>query len=187
MVGGNTLLVFESSDQLLTGSSHQMDYFQWNLTIGFAIVTAVLAESTGENPPNVRRASMASTVVLYLAGGQILLTAIMSAMCLPCPIMLSSSPAGSTTRPGVYVLVEDVCSVDGNCGQEFRKAIQNRYEASSEFRRMIAQLSWFGGGGSLLVAIGLTVIVEVAWDLNVMYALGKILHCCLAITLNRFC
>jgi hypothetical protein len=123
--------------------TNQMDYFEWNLIIGFAGVTAVLVEATGEDPPNIRRVSLPQAIVLYTAGGQLFITAAMFVMGLPCPIRLSSTPAGSLTRPGVYVLVEDVCSVDGKGGQELRKALQGRFGESPAFRRMIAQLNWF--------------------------------------------
>jgi hypothetical protein len=152
---------------------NQMDYVEWNLIISFAGVTAVLIEATGEDPPNVRRASLPQAIVLYIAGGQLFITAAMSAMGLPCPIRLSSTPAGVLTRLGVYVLVEDVCSIDGKGGQEFRKALQGRFGESPAFRRMIAQLNWFWAVGSLSVAIGVTVLVEVVDNLDVVYAIGE--------------
>ena len=150
-----------------------MDYLQWNLIIGFGVVTAVLAEGSGEDPPDMRKVSWPQTIVLYIAGHQVLATAIMSSMSWSCPIRMSSAPAGSTTKPGVYVLTEDVCSVDGNGGQAFRKALQARYEASPVFRRMIAQLNWFWGIGTVLAAIGMSVLIQLVDDMNVVYALGK--------------
>lgn len=148
-----------------------MEYFGWNLIIGFAAVTAVLAEATGKDPPDIRRASLPQAIVLYIAGGQLFITGAMSAMVLPCPIRLSSTPAGSSTPPGVYILVEDVCSVDGKGGQGFRKALQERFVESLGFRQMIAQLNWFWAVGSLCVAFGVTVLVEVVDNMDVVMLL----------------
>jgi hypothetical protein len=38
---------------------------------------------------------------------------------------------------------------------------------------MIAQLNWFWAVGSLSVAIGVTVLVEVVDNLDVVYAIGE--------------
>ena len=64
-------------------------------------------------------------------------------------------------------------AVDGAGGEEFRRALLDRYEASEVFRRMIAQLNWFWGVSSVAVAIVTTVVVFVVNDLNVVFAIGK--------------
>lgn len=145
------------------------------MIIGFGIVTGVLAAGTGEDPPNIRQASMPQAIVLYLAGSQIFITGVMNAMGLRTPIRLSSTPMGGATPPGVLVLMEDIVAVDGGGGQSFREALKKRYEASSHFRKMVAQLNWFWGAGSLAVAVGVTVICYTVEDLNVVFALGKLI------------
>ena len=86
---------------------------------------------------------------------------------------LSSTPCGTTTRPGVFVLVEDIVGVDGGGGQAYRRALVTRYETSVVFRRLLTQLNWFWGIGSLLAAVGVTAIVFVVDDMNVVFALGR--------------
>ena len=142
------------------------------MIIGFAIVTAVLASGSGEDPPNIRQCSMPQAIVLYLAGSQLFIMGVMNSMGWKTPLRLSSTLSGSVTPPGVYLLMEDIVAVDGGGRQEFRKCLAARYNASPQFRMMLAQLNWFWAIGSLLVALVTTVICYVVSDLNVVFALG---------------
>jgi hypothetical protein len=146
------------------------------MILGFGIVTAVLASGTGQDPPNVRQASMPQAIVLYLAGSQLVITGTMHAMKWKTPIRLSSTPAGGVTPPGAYVLMEDIVSVDGGGKEAFRQALRERYDASHRFQDMVAQLNWFWGVGSLVVAGVVTVLTYTLEDLNVVFALGKWIH-----------
>jgi hypothetical protein len=146
------------------------------MIIGFGLVTAVLASGTGEEPPNIRQASMPQAIVLYLAGSQLVITGAMHAFKLKTPVRLSSTPAGGLTPPGVYVLTEDIVGVDGGGNESFRQLLADRYEASPRFRNMLAQLNWFWGVGSLVVAGVVTVLTYVLEDLNIVFALGKSMH-----------
>lgn len=143
------------------------------MVIGFTVVTAVLASGSGEDPPNIRQSSMPQAIVLYLAGSQLLLTAVMNSMGWKTPMRLSSTPSRSVTLPGVFTLMEDIVAVDGGGHQEFRKALVARYNASPQFRKMLAQLNWFWAIGSLVIALVTTIICYVIDDLNVVFALGK--------------
>jgi hypothetical protein len=145
------------------------------MIVGFTIVTAVLASGTGQDPPNIRQASMPQAIVLYLAGIQVVITGVMNALKLKTPIRLSSTPSGGRTPPGVYVLMEDIVAVDGGGGESFRKDLAKRYEASTRFRVMVAQLNWFWGIGSLVIAVVVTILCYMLDDLNVVFALGKLL------------
>jgi hypothetical protein len=145
------------------------------MIIGFGMVTGVLASGTGQDPPNIRQASMPQAIVLYLAGTQLLITGAMHAMKIKTPVRLSSTPAGGLTPPGVYVLMEDIVSVDGGGTESFRRLLADRYDASPRFQNMLAQLNWFWGVGSLVVAGLVTVLTYELEDLNVVFALGKLI------------
>jgi hypothetical protein len=68
-----------------------MDSFHLNATIGFGIVTAVLASATADHPPNLRQASAPQAILLYLAGSQLVMTGIMSRLDWNTPVRLSSN------------------------------------------------------------------------------------------------
>jgi hypothetical protein len=142
------------------------------MIVGFIVVTAVLASGSGEDPPNIRQASMPQAIVLYLAGIQVVITGAMNTLKLKTPIRLSSTPAGGFTPPGVYVLMEDIVAVDGGGGESFRKDLAKRYEASARFRVMVAQLNWFWGIGSIVIAVVVTILCYLLDDLNIVFALG---------------
>jgi hypothetical protein len=154
-------------------SESKFDFFHWNMLIGFIIVTAVLSAATAQDPQNIRQASMPQAIVLYLASSQLIITGIMAKMGWKTPIRFSSTPRGSVMKPGVFVLAEDIVAVDGAGGQEFREVLSVRYESSETFRRLVAQMNWFWGVGSMIVACGTTAFVYAVEDLNVVFALGR--------------
>ncbi|TVY93603.1 hypothetical protein LAWI1_G002476 [Lachnellula willkommii] len=155
------------------GRWYGLDFFSWNMIVGFVIVTAVLSVATSEKPVNIRQASMPQAIILYLASSQLLVTGLMTAMGLKTPVRFSSTTRGSLMKPGIFVLIEDIVGVDGGGGPEFRNALVARYESSITFRRLVAQMNWFWGIGSMIVAGGTTVIVYIIEDLNVVFALGR--------------
>ena len=150
-----------------------MDFFQYTAIIGFVIVTAVLSVATANEDVDLRLASMPQAIVLYLAGGLVILTGILSHFGWALPLRMSSTARESVCKPGVFVVMEDIVAVDGGGGEKFRRALQVRYEASETFRRMLTQLNWFWGLGSMVVAAGMTVVVYVVEDLNVVFAIGR--------------
>ncbi|KIW71473.1 hypothetical protein PV04_03633 [Phialophora macrospora] len=154
------------------GAWYSMDFFNYTAIVGFVIVTAVLSAATADEDVDLRQASMPQAIILYLAGGLLTVTGLMSSFGWKLPIPMSSTPRGSVCKPGVFVVVEDIVAVDGGAGQAFRLALQARYEASETFRRMLAQLNWFWGVGSVAVATVTTVVVYVVDDLNVVFAIG---------------
>ncbi|TVY23122.1 hypothetical protein LHYA1_G007826 [Lachnellula hyalina] len=156
------------------GRWYGLDYFSWNMIVGFIIVTAVLSVATGEEPVNIRQASMPQAIILYLASSQLIVTGLMAALGLKTPVRFSSTTRGSLMKPGIFVLIEDIVGVDGGGGPEFRDALMARYETSKVFRRLIAQMNWFWGIGSMIVAGGTTAIVYIVEDLNVVFALVRL-------------
>jgi hypothetical protein len=165
---------------LQTPDFRQGDYFHWNILLATILVTAVLASGTSADPPNIRQASMPQSIVLYWSSIQFLTVGFMAQLDMKMPVRLSSTAVGMPARPGVFTLIEDVCAVDGAGGQAFRVALVNRYDASPIFRRMLMQLNYFWGFGSLAVAVGTTLIVFLVDDLNVAFALGWTLPWCWA-------
>lgn len=156
-----------------SSSRWQCDFLTWNLILGTSIVTTVLATATSKTPPSTRQASLAQSIVLYLASIQILATAIGSRFGCASPVTLSSTKRGQRMRPGVFTLMEDVVAVDGSGGQNFRQALCARYEASKEFRSVLEQLNWVWGLGSLLVAVLTTILVFVIESEDAAFAVGE--------------
>jgi hypothetical protein len=142
------------------------------MIISFIIGSAVLSAATAEDPQNIRHASMPRTIILFLASSQLIITGIMSKLGLRTPIRISSTPRGELMKPGVFVLIEDIVAVDGGGGQEFREALVRRYDGSELFRRLVEQMNWFWGSGSMVVAGGVTAIVYIIEDKSVVFALG---------------
>jgi len=149
------------------------DYFTWNLILGTIASTAVLVTASESEPPNLRQAAMPQAVILYIAGGQLLATALMCHFGWTTPITLSSTLRGHPARPGVLVLAEDIVGVDGGGGQLYRSQLVARYEASPQFRALCQQLNWFWGAGSLAAAVALTVLIYAVNDEDVTFGLGK--------------
>ena len=61
-------------------------------------------------------------------------------------------------RPGIYTIIEDIIAVDGGAGRQYRKALNERYEASPMFRRMLWKINlfWIAGGiivGAVIIGI----------------------------------
>ncbi|KAI9743769.1 MAG: hypothetical protein M1818_002502 [Claussenomyces sp. TS43310] len=176
-IGGRWYAVSESLPELCFAGSNlttqpQLDYFSWNMVIGFIIVTAVLSAATADEPPNIRQASMPQAIVLYLASSQLIVTGIMAKLGWKTPVRFSSTSSGSPMKPGVFVLIEDIVAVDGGGFQAFREALVVRYESSEIFRRLVEQMNWFWGIGSMIVAGGTTAIVYAVPNLDVVFAIG---------------
>jgi len=150
-----------------------MDYFDINTIVSFTIVTSVLASATPEDPPNIRQASMPQAVVLYFAGQQVNLTAVMHQFKIPTPVQFSSHLRGDLTPPGILVLMEDVCVVDGGSGLAFRETLLKRYNASPRFRTLVRRLNWFWGTGAPRCAIATTVVVFTVESFDIVYGLCK--------------
>jgi hypothetical protein len=75
------------------------------------------------------------------------------------PVRISSLPRGSKLRPPVYTVIEDIVAVDGAGGKAYRAALNERYKASPIFRRLIAEMSVFWGGGALIMGVVLIALL----------------------------
>lgn len=110
------------------------------------------------NPP-IRLLSMPVTSLLYVFGTEMLIQDCMRLLGIPSPFRISSMPAGSQLRPGIYWVIEDVIAVDGCGGVEFREKLNARYEASHDFRQMLHRLTLFWGIGAETAAVVITILV----------------------------
>lgn len=116
---------------------------------------------------------MPAPSLLFVVGVLLVISWVMRALGMRTPFRVSSLPAGTPTRPLVYTLMEDIVAVDGNGGQEWRAALNDRYEASPIFRQMLDRLNVFWGFGAVVLAIGLTAAIFIA-SVTVAYGLGEL-------------
>lgn len=107
--------------------------------------------------------------ILALAAGSELLSTIGYFMNVRAPITISSVKKGSHCRPGVYTIIEDIIAVDGSGNLQFRAALDKRYQASPEFRNMLAKLSLFWSIPGLAIAAGVTAAI---WTVPIGVAFG---------------
>ncbi|KAL9130004.1 MAG: hypothetical protein Q9217_001688, partial [Psora testacea] len=124
--------------------------------------------------PFVRLCAMPSPSFIVLFGILLLSTSVFHHFKLAAPFRVSSQPKGSQPlRPGTYTILEDVLSVDTGVGRRYRKALQERYEASRHFRRLLWQMDLFWGIPAFLVGVGVMAAVGHP-DVNesIAYGLG---------------
>lgn len=88
------------------------------------------------------------------------------------PVRISSLPVGAPLRPGIYAIIEDVVSVDGSGGTEFRQRLNLRYQASQLFRQMLHRLTLFWAFGALIIASVTTAIIFTV-NRNVAYVVSN--------------
>lgn len=122
---------------------------------------------------------MPAPSLLFIVGVLLIISWGMRALGMRTPFRVSSLPAGTPTRPLIYTLMEDIVAVDGSGGQEWRVALNARYEASPIFRHMLDRLNVFWGFASVALAIALTSAIFTV-PVTVAYGLG-LLHsrdCC---------
>lgn len=111
--------------------------------------------------------------VVFIAAGSELLCTVGYLLNSRAPISISSVRRGDHCRPGVYTIIEDVIAVDGSGGLAFREALDRRFQASPEFRHMLATLSLFWSVPALLVAGGCTAVIWTV-PIGVAYGVGEL-------------
>ena len=76
-------------------------------------------------------------------------------------------------RPCTYMITEDVIAVDTGVGRRYRGAMNDRYEASPIFRKMLRDLDLFWGVSAVVVGlICLAVVCDENMQEEVAYGLG---------------
>ncbi|KAF2480787.1 hypothetical protein BDY17DRAFT_302392 [Neohortaea acidophila] len=149
-----------------------LDWFHWNLSVGWFIVMIELIVGTVFTHPPIRLLSMPLTSMLYAFGIELLIVDVLRYFHVPAPVRLSSIPKGAQLRPCVYSFIEDVCAVDGSGGTEFREALNRRYEASHIFRAMLRRLGLFWAVGSNATAVLCTILIFTLDNHDAVYAIG---------------
>lgn len=169
-----------STCRVMGGRRAYLDWFHWNFSLAWVIImvelimyvplissfqscllsanTLVHSGTIPENPP-IRLLAMPVTSLLFVFGTEMLIQDGMRLLGIPAPFRISSMPAGSQIRPGIYWIIEDVVAVDGLGGVEFRERLNARYEASHDFRQMLHRLTLFWGIGAETAAVVCTILI----------------------------
>jgi hypothetical protein len=137
---------------------------------------SLLTAASGTIPkePPIRLLAMPAPSMLFAFGIQMLIIDILRLAGYKAPVRISSLPRGTTLRPGIYSIIEDVCAVDGSGGTEFRQRLNLRYMASHYFRQMLHRLTLFWAIGALAAAGASTAIIftcsrDVAYVVRILY------------------
>lgn len=156
-----------------------LDWFHWNLSVGWFFVMIELIAGTCPHDPPIRVLAMPAPTMLFAIGCELLLVDILRIRKVPAPCRISSLPVGAPLRPGIYAYIEDICAVDGSGGTEFRQRLNLRYQASKAFREMLHRLTLFWAIGGIVCALVSTVIIftitrdaayVVGWTLPFLWA-----------------
>ncbi|KAJ5046930.1 hypothetical protein J3E74DRAFT_428270 [Bipolaris maydis] len=160
-----------STCQVLGASRYSCDFFQWNLTFIFAAIIALLVVGTLPKEPMVRLLALPLPTVLALLGLELSILELGYMYRWRSPFQISSVSRGQIMRPSIYFIVEDIVAVDGDGATSFRIRLNERYQASPYFRKMLHQLSLFWALPAMVVAVGTTFLVfSLKRDLS--YVLG---------------
>ncbi|QDS72876.1 hypothetical protein FKW77_007508 [Venturia effusa] len=160
-----------STCRVIGARRYYLDFFHWNLSVGWIAVMVELIVGTIPEEPPIRLLAMPPASMLFAVGIQMLLIDVLRYMKVPAPIRISSLPRGTPLRPGIYSIIEDVIAVDGSGGTEFRQRMNLRYMASHVFRQMLHRLTLFWAVGALLAASATTAIIFTC-SRNVAYVIG---------------
>lgn len=140
-------------------STCQLDFFHICYTLGFTVLTAELVGGIIPDEPVLQLLAMPAPSLLLIVGGLLVISWAMGAAGIKPHFRVSSLLAGTPTRPLVYTIMEDIVAVDGNGGQQWREALNARYEASPAFRQMLIRLNVFWGFAAVILGTILTIII----------------------------
>ncbi|THZ04714.1 hypothetical protein D6C93_02317 [Aureobasidium pullulans] len=148
-----------STCRVIGGRRSYLDWFHWNFSFAWIIIIVELIVGTiPENPP-IRLLAMPCASLMFAFGSELIIQDGMRLLGIPSPFRISSMPAGSQLRPGIYWIIEDIVAVDGGGNIEFRERLNTRYEASHYFRQMLHRLTLFWGIGGELAAAVVTALI----------------------------
>lgn len=151
-----------------------LDWFHWNFSIAWVFIMVELIVGTVPEWPPIRLLAMPVSSLLFWFAFQLIVEDTLRLMDKRSPIRISSVPKGAHFRPGIYSIIEDVVAVDGSGGTEFRTRLNERFEQSHYFRRMLHRLTLFWAGGSLGAAVVTTVLVFTL-ERDAAYVVGWVL------------
>ncbi|GAP86318.2 hypothetical protein SAMD00023353_1800940 [Rosellinia necatrix] len=156
----------------LDGRRWRFDFTHTTLSICYTIMTGILIGASIPHEPLVRPLAIPVPLFFIGAGMLCVVTGVMSALGMRTACKVSSIPKGARQPPYVLTAVEDVVGVDGGGARPFRRRLLERYKASRDFRRLIAQLNWFWGIGSVISGAGTLAAVWVIPQQEIAYGVG---------------
>ncbi|KAI0506552.1 hypothetical protein F5B22DRAFT_623467 [Xylaria bambusicola] len=156
----------------LDGTRWRFDFTHWTLSICYTIMTGILIGASIPHEPLVRPLAIPVPLFFIGAGMLCIVTGTMSALDMKTACKVSSIPKGAPQPPYVLTAVEDVVGVDGGGARPFRRRLLERYKASKAFRRLIAELNWFWGIGSVISGAGTLAAVWVIPSQEIAYGVG---------------
>ncbi|EEP79976.1 conserved hypothetical protein [Uncinocarpus reesii 1704] len=148
-----------------------LDFFQINFTLVWVILGVELIIGTVQEEPYIRLLAMPLPTFMYYFGIVHLTLDFLRARGYQAPFRISSTPKGHVMPTALYVLIEDIVAVDGGGGQKYRRALRDRYLASPYFRQMLFEMNCFWGGGSIVWATIITILIFTT-PRDVAYTLG---------------
>ncbi|KAI1168374.1 hypothetical protein F5B18DRAFT_277888 [Nemania serpens] len=156
----------------LDGSRWRFDFTHFTLSICYTIMTGILIGASIPHEPLVRPLAIPVSIFFIGAGTLCIVTGTMSALGMKTACKVSSIPKGEPQPPYVLTAVEDVVGVDGGGARPFRRRLLERYKVSKDFRRLIAELNWFWGIGSVISGAGTLAAIWVIPQQEVAYGVG---------------
>ena len=160
VIGAPTLVLWVSRSWKLfrteklrpVGSSSRwaFDYFHWNLTTGIVYMAVVFAIASRVSS-GLRLFSLMLPLIILQCCLQLVFLEWFFFLGLRAHFSFSSVKVASKFPPGVVLLAEDTCGVDGNLGRSFRFALHERVAASPSLERALRRLDWIWGlSGAIL-------------------------------------
>ncbi|MCJ1350763.1 MAG: hypothetical protein MMC33_000744 [Icmadophila ericetorum] len=151
-----------------------LDFYQIASTIATIISIAVFVIGLTLNPVSVRLLATPPSIVILISSASLLLTSGLTLIGARTPFRISSMPAGSICRPGIYSIIEDVIAVDTGTGRKYREALNERYQSSGAFRKMLLNLNLFWAlGGCVFGSVVIALCYEEVVDPIAAYGIGK--------------
>ncbi|CAI6341609.1 unnamed protein product [Periconia digitata] len=160
-----------STCRVIGAERHYLDWFHWNLSVGWFFVMIELIAGTCPHDPPIRVLAIPASTMLFAIGVELLLVDALRIAGVPAPCRISSLPMGAPLRPGIYAYIEDICAVDGSGGTEFRQRLNLRYQASKAFREMLHRLTLFWAIGAI-VCSAVTVAIVFTIQRDAAYVVG---------------
>ncbi|KAF2740380.1 hypothetical protein EJ04DRAFT_548422 [Polyplosphaeria fusca] len=152
-----------SNCRVIGAKRFYLDWFHWNISLGWFFVMIELIVGTIPRNPPIRLLAMPPATMVFCIACEFFLIDILRYAGVRAPCRISSLPMGAPLRPGIYAYIEDICAVDGSGGTEFRQRLNLRYQASKAFREMLHRLTLFWAAG----AFGCTVVTcAIIWTVQ---------------------
>lgn len=146
------------------------DFFHWNFLGGFVVLAVAITVEIGVE--SLVMFSLPLSILMLYICIELLLAQVAMTLDLRTPFRISSLPRSSETRPGTYVMVEDVVAVDSGLGKSWREAWDRRYVADGQLRGLLRFLDMVWGVSGLCVFAVIWGVVFGVKDKEVGYGLG---------------